>query len=175
MADLTRTRSRELEAGPGLNYDFAYNCRAAFVELGMNGKIVIKDTDREWELARQGHLKFYMLDQMRFPENALQNWQVFIHDLKTVSGKHRHQGGLVLFIIEGHGASEVNGEVIEWHKGDCVMLPMHPVGLEHKHWNMGTDPAKWLAFIYVPAFDHAASELKQIDVCPEFLQRMGGG
>ena len=26
MADMTRTKSRELEAGPALKYDWAYNC-----------------------------------------------------------------------------------------------------------------------------------------------------
>ncbi|TAK69278.1 MAG: hypothetical protein EPO19_07475, partial [Betaproteobacteria bacterium] len=102
MADMTRTKSRELEAGPALKYDWAYKSRGDFAELGMNGQIVVKDSDREWELNRQGHIKWYLLEK-EYPETALQDWWVFIHDIKKVSGKHRHQGGLVLFIIEGHG------------------------------------------------------------------------
>ncbi len=173
MADMTRTKSRELEAGPALKYDWAYKSRGDFAELGMNGQIVVKDSDREWELNRQGHIKWYLLEK-EYPETALQDWWVFIHDIKKVSGKHRHQGGLVLFIIEGHGATEVNGELIEWRKGDCVMLPMHPKGLEHKHYNYGTEPAKWLAFIHIPSFNHVASELVQIEISPDFQQQSGG-
>jgi len=173
MADLTRTKSRELEAGPALKYDWCYKSRGDFAEVAMTGQIVVKDSDREWELNKQGHIKFYLLEE-EYPETALQDWWVFIHDIKKVSGKHRHQGGLVLFIIEGHGATEVNGELIEWHKGDCVMLPMHPKGLEHKHYNYGTEPAQWLAFIYIPSFDHVASELVQIETSPDFQQQSGG-
>ena len=170
IADLTRTKSRELGPGPGLGYDHMYKYRGDFVEHQANGKIVIKDTDRNWELARQGYMKTYLLDK-DFKDTALLDWWVFIHDIKKVSGKHRHQGGLALFIITGHGATEVNGEIIEWREGDCVMLPMDPRGLEHKHWNYGTEPAQWLAFVYLPFFDHVASELQQIEISPEFQAR----
>lgn len=174
MADLTRTKSREMEAVPGLKYDQAYDSRGAFVELAMNGKVVIKDSDREYELNRQGWVKWYLLEK-EYPDTVLQDWWVFIHDIKREgSGKHRHQGGLVLFIIAGHGATEVNGEIIEWHEGDCVMLPLHPKGLDHKHWNYGTEPAKWLAFIYVPAWDHVSSEMQQLEFSPDFQRKSGG-
>jgi len=174
MADLTRTKSRELEAGPMTAYDICYKSRGDFVELSMNGVVVVKDTDREWQMARQGHLKQYLMAR-HYPETVLQDWWVFVHDIKKVSGKHRHQGGLVLFILEGHGASEVNGEIIEWRKGDCVMLPMHPKGLEHKHWNYGTEPAQWLAFIYIPFWDHVASEMHQIEISPDYQPQKPGG
>ena len=53
MADLTRTKLREQEATPGLKYDVAYQKRGDFIEHSMTGQIVIKDSDREWELARR--------------------------------------------------------------------------------------------------------------------------
>ncbi|MBI4968004.1 MAG: cupin domain-containing protein [Rhodospirillales bacterium] len=171
MADLTRTRSREQEAPPALKYDMAYQKRGDFIEHGETSKVLVRDTDREWELCRQGHIKWYILEH-EYPETALNDWWVFVHDIKKVSGKHRHQGGLVLFIIEGHGATEVNGELIEWEKGDCVLLPMDPNGIEHKHYNYGTEPAKWLAFIHIPTWDHVASELVQIEISQDFQQKM---
>lgn len=172
MVDLTRTRTREQEAAPGLKYDVAYQKRGDFIEHGMTGQIVIRDSDREWELARQGYLKWYILEH-EYPETVLNDWWVFVHDIKKVSGKHRHQGGLVLFIIEGRGATELNGELIEWEEGDCVLLPMHPEGCEHKHYNYGGEPAKWLAFIHIPSWDHVASELVQLEVNQDFLQKTG--
>jgi len=173
MADLTRTKEREQEAGPGLKYDAIMARRADFIEGSMNGQIVIRETDREWEVARQGYLKFYLLEDL-FPEVALKDWHVFVHDIKRESGKHRHQGGLVLFIIEGKGATEVNGEIIHWEKGDCVLLPMDPRGCEHKHYNLGGEPAKWLAFIYKPYLDQCCSEMVQLEVMKEFMQKSGG-
>ena len=173
MADLTKTRSREQEASPGLKYDACYQKRADFVEHSMTGKIVIKDSDREWELSRQGYLKWYILED-EFPETVLNEWWVFVHDIKKESGKHRHQGGLVLFILEGRGATEVNDELIEWEKGDCVLLPMHPDRCVHKHYNYGGEPAKWLAFIYIPAWNHVASELVQLEINEDFQNQRAG-
>jgi len=170
VADLTRTKMREQEPNPGLKYDIAYQKRGDFISHSMTGQVVIKDSDREWELSRQGYLKWYILEN-EYPETVLNDWWVFVHDIKKESGKHRHQGGLVLFIIEGRGATELNGEIIEWEKGDCVLLPMDPVGCEHKHYNYGSEPAKWLAFIHVPSWDHVASELVQIEVNQDFQSR----
>lgn len=173
MSDLTRTKSREMEPAPGLGYDFALKSRAEFVELGMNGKILVRDTDRDWEINRQGSLKYYLMG-IKFPETVLQDWMVFVHDVKKQSGKHRHQGGLVLFILEGRGATEVNGEIVEWEKGDCMLLPLHPDGVEHRHFNRGSEPAKWLAFIYMPTWNHLASEMTQTEINPGFQKQSGG-
>ena len=173
MADVTRTRTREQEAAPGLKYDIAYAKRGQFVEHGNNGVIVIKDSDREWEMSRQGFLKWYMMEDV-FPETVLRDWWVFIHDIKRQSGQHRHQGGLVLFVIEGKGATECNNEMIEWEEGDCILLPFHPDGLVHRHFNRGDKPAKWLAFIHMPTWNHVASELSQLEEMQEFKQRSGG-
>ena len=50
MAEVTRTRTREREATPGLKYDIAYAKRGQFVEHAKTGVIVVKDTDRDWEM-----------------------------------------------------------------------------------------------------------------------------
>ncbi len=167
MAEEVRTREREREALPGGEYERALEEVAAFIERGKNGTITVKDDDREWELCRQGVVKFYLVKD-EYPDTVLQDWFVFAHDIKKQSGKHRHQGGLVLFVLEGEGATEVNGEMIEWEEGDCILLPLHPDGVEHVHFNRGTGTAKWLAFIYEPTFNHVASELTQTAVYTGF-------
>jgi quercetin dioxygenase-like cupin family protein len=167
MVDLTRTRTREQEPSAEGAYDFALRNRREAMDRGMNGQVVVRDTDREWELNRQGFMKYHLMGT-KYPETALNDWMVFVHDVRNTSGKHRHQGGLVLFILEGRGATEVNGEVIEWEKGDCVLLPLHPDGVDHVHYSRGTEPAKWVAFIHIPAWDFVASEMVQTAINPAF-------
>jgi len=173
MTEVTRTRTREPESMPGSEYERALQEIGAFIEQGKSGTMVVKDSDRDWELCRQGTVKFYLVPG-EFSDTALQDWYVFVHDIKKQSGKHRHQGGLVLYVIEGQGATEVNGEMVEWEEGDLILLPLHPDGIEHKHYNRGDGgSAKWLALIYKPVFDHVASELTQVDVYSEYQAQSG--
>jgi gentisate 1,2-dioxygenase len=94
---------------------------------------------------------------------------VFSHDLKTQSGKHRHQGGLVIYVITGKGYSVVDGERVDWQAGDLLLLPIKPGGVEHQHFNLqpGAD-CRWIAFSYMPFFDHVASEFTQTENSPLF-------
>ena len=174
MAEETRTRMRERESLPGGIYERAMEKRTAFVERGKNGTVVVREEDRDWELCRQGTIKIYLAGE-EFPDTVLQDWSVFIHDVHKQSGKHRHQGGLVLFVIEGVGSTEVNGEMIDWEEGDCILLPLHPQGVEHVHFNRGEGKAKWLAFIYNPTFDHVASELTQTQTFSVFQETYRAG
>src|ERR1700719_2851203 len=86
-------------------------------------------------IMRQRKLLFY-LDPVTFKDTPLQHWRVFIHDIRTRSGKHRHQGGLVIYVLEGRGYSVVDGERKDWEKGDLVLLPMKPGGVVHQHFNL---------------------------------------
>jgi quercetin dioxygenase-like cupin family protein len=167
MAEMTRTRTREPEPGKESNYEFCMRTTNENLERGLNGKIVMRESELDWETNRQGFLKYYLMGSKN-PEAALHSWMVFVHDVRKGSGKHIHQGGLVLFILEGRGATECNGEIIEWEKGDCVLLPFHPDGVEHAHYNRGTEPAKWLAMIYFPIWDFVASEMTQTRVNENF-------
>ena len=176
MAEREQERVRERETLPGAMYEWVYAERGDFIELGKNGTIVVKSTDRDRELNRQGHIKDYLMTSYH-PDTVLQNWYVFVHDIAKQSGKHRHQGGLVLFVIQGEGATEVNGERIDWEEGDCILLPFHPDGIEHVHFNRGEEGAEtnaqWLAFIHVPTFDHVCSELTQREVNPAYTAAYG--
>ena len=80
---------------------------------------------REVFMARQGKLR-YFLDPIFYPETPLLHWRVFTHEIRTKSGKHRHQGGLLIYVLEGRGYSIVEGERMDWEKGDLVLLPLNP-------------------------------------------------
>ena len=72
------------------------------VERNAGGPIVIHKDDREVELSRQGRIRYYLNHQIH-KDTPLQQWLVFSHELRTTSGKHKHQGGLVIYVIEGRG------------------------------------------------------------------------
>jgi len=94
-----------------------------------------------------------------------------MHDIKTRSGKHRHQGGLVIYVLEGKGYSVVDGERWDCEQGDLVLLPMKPEGVEHQHFNLDPQkPAIWCAFINITIQEYLASDLQQTENSPDFKE-----
>jgi quercetin dioxygenase-like cupin family protein len=168
MAEIERTRTRDRERPTQNPYELALLADRAFAERQMMGRIVVKLEDCKQELSRQGRLRFY-LDPYIDDNTPLKNWTVFTHEIRTVSGKHRHQGGLIIYVIDGKGYSVVDGERIDWEKGDLLLLPLRPNGVEHQHFNaVPGHPALWMAFIHQPVREYVASEITQTEVSPEY-------
>ena len=170
MAERERTRVREREP-PKLNsYEVALQEDRAFQERQRNGRIVVKFADCPQGVSRQGRLRFYLNRLTK--DTVLTDWTVFTHEVRTHSGKHRHQGGLVIYVIDGVGYSVVDGERIDWKKGDLLLLPLRPGGVEHQHFNtdIGGKPALWMAFIHMPTREFVASEMTQTEPSPEFKE-----
>ena len=170
MAETERTRQRERERPIEDSYERALREDKDFARRQMTGRIVVKANDCEQQLGRQGRLRFYLgRDVMDTPLN---DWVVFTHEVRTQSGKHRHQGGLVIYVIDGIGYSVVDGERVDWSKGDLVLLPLRKGGVEHQHFNSNPDkPALWMAFIHRPTREYVASEMTQTEESPEYRQR----
>jgi gentisate 1,2-dioxygenase len=170
MAEAERTRTRERGDKPKTLYEQFLDARRAFHERQAVGQVVIKPTDREVQQNRQGRILYY-LNPFQYKETPLQDWAVFINDIRTHSGKHRHQGGIVIYVIEGEGYSMVDGERIDWKKGDLLLLPVKPHGVEHQHYNMRQgEECKWMAFVYFPIMEHLAMEITQIEVSPDYKE-----
>ena len=170
MAEKERERSRERERPQISPYEIALENDQRFADRQTIGRIVIKPEECPHELTRQGILRYYL--DPTIPDTPLQNWYVFTHEVRTRSGKHRHQGGLVIYVIEGRGYSVVDGQRIDWKKGDLLLLPVRPGGVEHQHFNSDPGhPALWMAFINVPMREHVASQVQQSEASPEYLQQ----
>lgn len=170
MVERERVRERERPAIRENAYERVLKQRRELAERNGKGPIVVHKSDREIFMSRQGKLQFFM-DPVTFKETPLQQWRVFIHEIRTRSGKHRHQGGLLIFVLEGNGYSIVDGERWDWEKGDLILLPLKPGGVEHQHFNLLPDkPSTWAAFINIPIQEYLASDLQQVDVSPEFKE-----
>jgi mannose-6-phosphate isomerase-like protein (cupin superfamily) len=169
VAEKDRTRERERERPQQSAYEIALQTDKAFAERQRLGRVVVKSEDCPQELSRQGLLRFYL--DPTITDTPLRDWIVFTHEVRTQSGKHRHQGGLVIYVISGKGYSTIDGERVDWEKGDLLLLPLKPNFVEHQHFNLqpGT-PALWMAFIHVPMREYVASEMTQSEASPEFRQ-----
>ena len=168
MAELERTRVRERGAPVENAYEALFQRITRFNERQQQGPVVIKPSDRQWEVSRQGRILWYLHPEM-YKDTPLQDWFVFVHDIRTHSGKHRHQGGLALFVLEGEGYSTVTGERVDWAAGDLILLPLLPEEVEHQHFNRNPGkPCRWLAFIHMGVFEGVATELTQTELSPEY-------
>jgi hypothetical protein len=168
MAEGERTKERERPPLKDNPYERVMKWRAELAERNKLGQVVLKPTDREQFISRQGRLH-YFLNPFAFKDTPLQNWLCFKHEVVTKSGKHRHQGGIIIYVIDGKGYSMVEDERVHWEKGDLLLLPMKPGGVEHQHFNLQPGkPAWWIAFISIPIIEHLASEMTQVEVSPDF-------
>jgi hypothetical protein len=171
MAEIERVRERERPPLQDNPYERSMRARHEFMQRNLTGPLVVSLDDRQWHHARQGKLLYYLCP-VSHKDSPLHHWRVFLHEIRTVSGKHRHQGGLLIYVVEGKGYSIVDGERYDWAKGDLVLLPMKPGGVEHQHFNGEPEkgPAKWVAFINLPIHEHVASDLQQVENSPEFKE-----
>ena len=137
-----------------------------------SGKVVIRGKGNPWSQDRQGLVRHYLQPSLytgKPVDTALDGWITFVQEVKVYSGKHRHQGGLVIFVLQGEGHSIVDGERVDWEAGDLLLLPMKPGGVEHQHFNRYEDkPVRWIAFIHTAIYQWGASEMAQIEQHPDF-------
>jgi gentisate 1,2-dioxygenase len=110
---------------------------------------LVKGSDLPWEWNRQGKMKWYLHPSHQ--DRAIRSLMVFTQEIPPLSntGKQKHQGGLVHYILEGRGFTMLNGTKHDWEEGDCIILPTFPDGVEYQHFN--TDPDKPVLFIAAQA------------------------
>src|SRR5579871_5130288 len=118
MADQVRTRERETEAaGDQTRFyepqDMAYALKE--IERAARGRIVIHARERMWDLGRQAKTKHFLSPlELELEDTATHHWEVFMQVMPERSGRHRHQGGLVIFVLEGKGHSIVENVRHDW-------------------------------------------------------------
>lgn len=132
------------------------------------GTVVIRGKDLEWYQSRQSLARFYLWEA-NWDKLGAPPWRVFIHDIKSHSGCHKHQGGLAILVLKGKGYTVVDGTRYDWEEGDCVLLPVKPGGVEHQHFNLDPqNPALWLALIYTPLVDQVNIGMTQVSEHPDW-------
>lgn len=174
MRERVRQREREEGPGPRPGYELCFKRRQTFVERQHRGKVVVWPHEREWDVSRQGKIMWF-LHPGAYKDTCLQDWYVFVQEIPRVSGKHRHQGGLVIFALEGEGTTTMDDVPHHWEAGDLLILPVKEGGVVHQHFNRRQDGQSsfWLAFINDFIWDHVGSEMEQLELSPLWLEQQG--
>ena len=107
---------------------------------------VVKPSQRQWENTRQGKIMWFLHPAMDTMQVGMKLFEVYIQELPPngKSGKHRHMGDEIHFIIEGEGYDEIEGKRWDWAKQDAVSIPNLNT---HQSFNASaTEPAKFLVY-----------------------------
>ena len=167
MVERQAERARESEAKHPDYYEISHRLMAEARRRALEARVVIKGKDLPWQQGRQGKAKWYL--HTAIDDTAIQGWRVFVHDIRSHSGKHRHQGGLAIYVIEGNGWTVIDGARYDWEEGDLIVLPVKHDGVEHQHFNAEPGmPCKWLAMIFMPFTDALGSLMEQKEVSPDW-------
>lgn len=163
---MERERVKEPEADALTDYEKIVRHYKEWDDRQKKGKLLIRGDERDYQASRQGHIKYYM--NPLFTDTALSSWAIFEHLIKNQSGRHRHQGGIIIYVVEGEGATEVDDELIEWQAGDLLLLPIRPGGAAHQHWNRDTSKGcRWIAFRDLLTARYTANMIDQLAEMPE--------
>lgn len=159
-----RERAREKT-----NYDLNIEYFRSLRQRAREGNILVRAADLPWEQNRNARVKYFFHKQK--PDTALNNMTMFIHEIFRHSGEHRHQGGVVIYVVDGEGWTVVDGVRHDWKKGDLLLLPVKPDGVSHQHFNAQPDkPATWLALIYDPFRELLSEDLVQVQLSPDWKE-----
>lgn len=167
MAERELVRQKEAEAKGMQHYEVLMDTWAKARERAKTGRVVIRAKEMPFEQGRQGYTRVYL--HLRLVDTALANWMVFLQEIRVHSGRHIHQGGIALFVLQGKGYTVVDGVKHDWEEGDLILLPVKPGGVEHQHFNVDPDkPSRWLAMGFFPFFDALGNNLEQVEVHPDW-------
>ncbi|MDZ4246183.1 MAG: cupin domain-containing protein [Dehalococcoidia bacterium] len=173
MVERISIKKREPEPREQI-YDFMRNSDNETIFRKARGTIVVKGKDTPWEQNKQGLIHFLLWEGM-WGDVGTPGWRLFIQDIKKQSGRHTHQGGLAIYVLEGKGYSVVDGQRYDWEEDDLILLPIKPDGCEHQHFNLSpSGSAYWMAFIYMPMWEQAGVEFTQGVEHPDWV-KVGGG
>jgi len=82
-------------------------------------------------------------------DRPTRSMDALVHEVDpgVTSTLHRHSWDAMLFVLAGHGWTEIDGERIEWGPGDSLHLP---AWAWHRCGNTGLAPARYLSFSSEP-------------------------
>lgn len=111
-------------------------------------RIVVKGRELPWELNRHGIMRWYLHPQIE--DTAHQSCLIYEQAIPvgSRSGRQKHQGGAVIFVVNGQGHTVIDGETYSWRRGDCLQLPTREEGVTFQHFN---DDEIEVRFLYVEA------------------------
>ena len=88
------------------------------------------------------------------------------------SGKQKHQGGRMHFVIEGEGYTVIDGQKCEWKAEDLLILPIKAGGVVFQHFNSDRSRPAKLAVAEFNWYDMGGVDLacgfEQLEDSPDY-------
>lgn len=142
---------------------------------------VVRGRDLLWERNPQGLMKWYL--HPAITGTAIRTLIAYVQEIPpgSRSGKQQRQGGVVMYILEGRGATVIDGAEFPWEAGDVLQLPLKERGIVFQHFNRDPErPARFIAceanFVDTLGVDRGAG-FEQLEPAPEYEKPApsGGG
>ncbi len=169
MIERMSERKREPEPQENL-YEQAMRAVNEAMQQRLEGRVVVKWDENEFVQGRQGFAK-YLLHRKDWAKVGTPGWHIFVNRILNHSGKHNHQGGLVIYVLEGKGYTVVDEVKYDWEAGDLLVLPIKPDGCDHQHFNTDPDkPAEWLALVFYPMWEAVGVGMVQKEEHPDWAK-----
>jgi quercetin dioxygenase-like cupin family protein len=104
-------------------------------EQKKNSIQVVKGDELPWETNRQGKMRWYVHPTLT--DLALQTIMFYAQEIPpgSRSGRQLVQSSQVLYVWEGQGYTEVDGQRHDWEAGDLINLPLLTEGVVVQHFN----------------------------------------
>lgn len=118
-----------------------------------------------WEDTRQGRIKWMIHPGT---ECCIRTLDIYIQELPpgSRSGKHRHVGEELIYVLEGKGYDIHDGERYDWEAGDLVCVP---VLTAHQHFNADCErPAKFISNMTRWYSMLGCGGIEQLEDAPEY-------
>jgi len=131
--------------GPTL-LDSLFQLRDDYRETCRRGLRVVRGPDLPWEHNRQGIMRWYLHPAKK--DTAIKNLMFYVQMIpaRGKSGRQRCPGGIVHYVLDGHGAVVIDGTRHELSAGDCIALPIKSFGVEFQFFNLDDQkPVRYLA------------------------------
>lgn len=114
---------------------------------------LISRDDAVAESNPMGSMRWYLHPALDRPSTH----SLYFHELEIPAGGHsgrlRCQGGVIHYVLEGTGHTELDGTRHDWAAGDVIALPIREAGITYQHFSAGPGPARLL--VAWPNFDSA--------------------
>ena len=163
---MERERVKDLDTLQNTTYEQVLRYYKQWSDREKNGKVLIRGDELQYQASRQGFLKYYLIPFIE--DTAVSSWAVFEHLIKNQSGRHRHQGGIIIYVLEGTGRTETDDVILEWQAGDLLLLPIKPGGSSHQHWNLDASKGcRWVAFRDMLVARTIANAIDQVSEMPD--------
>jgi hypothetical protein len=134
---------------------------------------LISRDDAVAESNPMGRMRWYLHPALGRPSTRA----LYFHELEIPAGGHsgrlQCQGGVIHYVLEGTGHTELDATTHYWAAGDVIALPVREAGITYRHVSTGPGPARLL--VAWPNFDSALGpeagvELKVIEPASDACQ-----